>query len=82
MFVYAQLGVTLPHYTGDQWRMGTAVSRGDLQPGDLLFFDGLGHEGMYIGNNQMIHAPRTGDVVKISSITGWYAQTYMGARRL
>ena len=57
MFVYAQLGVSLPHYTGDQWRMGTAVSRGDLQPGDLLFFDGLGHEGMYIGNNQMIHAP-------------------------
>ena len=82
MFVYAQLGVSLPHYTGDQWQMGTAVSRGDLQPGDLLFFDGLGHEGMYIGNNQMIHAPHTGDVVKISSITGWYAQTYMGARRL
>lgn len=82
MFVYAQLGVSLPHYTGDQWRMGTAVSRGDLQPGDLLFFDGLGHEGMYIGNNQMIHAPRTGDVVKISSLTGWYEQTYMGARRL
>ncbi len=82
LFVYAQLGVSLPHYTGDQWRMGTAVSRGDLQPGDLLFFDGLGHEGMYIGNNQMIHAPQTGDVVKISSITGWYAQTYMGARRL
>ena len=82
MFVYAQLGVSLPHYTGDQWQMGTAVSRSDLQPGDLLFFDGLGHEGMYIGNNQMIHAPHTGDVVKISSITGWYAQTYMGARRL
>jgi cell wall-associated NlpC family hydrolase len=82
MFVYAQLGVSLPHYTGDQWQMGTAVGRSDLQPGDLVFFDGLGHEGMYIGNNQMIHAPHTGDVVKISSITGWYAQTYMGARRL
>jgi cell wall-associated NlpC family hydrolase len=82
MFVYAQLGVSLPHYTGDQWQMGTAVSRDDLQPGDLVFFDGLGHEGMYIGNNQMIHAPHTGDVVKISSISGWYAQTYMGARRL
>jgi cell wall-associated NlpC family hydrolase len=82
MFVYAQLGVSLPHYTGDQWQMGTAVSRSELQPGDLVFFDGLGHEGMYIGNNQMIHAPHTGDVVKISSISGWYAQTYMGARRL
>lgn len=82
MYVYAQIGVSLPHYTGDQWRMGTAVSREDLQPGDLVFFDGLGHEGMYIGGNQFIHAPHTGDVVKISSISGWYADTYMGARRL
>ena len=82
MYVYAQLGVALPHYTGDQWQMGVAVSRNDLQPGDLVFFDGLGHEGMYIGNNQFIHAPHTGDFVKISSITGWYSDTYMGARRL
>jgi cell wall-associated NlpC family hydrolase len=82
MYVYAQLGVSLPHYTGDQWQMGTAVARGELQPGDLVFFDGLGHEGMYIGNNQFIHAPHTGDVVKISSLTGWYSDTYMGARRL
>ena len=82
MYVYAQIGVALPHYTGDQWQMGAAVSRDDLQPGDLVFFDGLGHEGLYIGNNQFIHAPHTGDVVKISSISGWYADTYMGARRL
>ena len=82
MYVYAQLGVPLPHYTGDQWRMGTSVARSDLQPGDLVFFDGLGHEGIYIGGNQFIHAPHTGDVVKISSISGWYAETYTGARRL
>lgn len=82
MYVYAQIGVSLPHYTGAQWQMGSAVSRDELQPGDLVFFNGLGHEGMYIGNNQMIHAPHTGDVVKISSITGWYSSTYMGARRL
>ena len=82
MYVYAQIGVSLPHYTGDQWRMGVAVSREDLQPGDLVFFDGLGHEGMYIGGGQFIHAPHTGDVVKISPMSGWYAQTYMGARRL
>jgi cell wall-associated NlpC family hydrolase len=62
--------------------MGVAVPRDQLQPGDLVFFDGLGHEGMYIGNNQFIHAPHTGDVVKISSITGWYASTYVGARRV
>ena len=82
MYVYAQLGISLPHYTVAQYRMGVAVSRGQLQPGDLVFFDGLGHVGIYIGQNQFIHAPHTGDVVKVSSITGWYAQTYVGARRI
>ncbi len=82
MYVYAQIGVSLPHYTGAQYAMGVGVSRSQLQPGDLVFFDGLGHEGLYIGNNQFIHAPHTGDVVKISSITGWYASTYVGARRV
>jgi peptidoglycan DL-endopeptidase CwlO len=81
MYVYAQVGISLPHYTVSQYAMGTAVSRGQLQPGDVVFFDGLGHNGIYIGNNQFIHAPHTGDVVKISSITGWYASTFVGARR-
>ena len=53
-----------------------------LQPGDLVFFNGLGHNGIYIGGNQFIHSPHTGDVVKISSITGWYEDTWYGARRL
>ena len=83
MYVYAQLGVSLPHYTGAQWNMGVPVSRSDLQPGDLVFFDGLGHVGIYIGGDQFIHAPHTGDVVKISSLNeGWYAATYVGARRI
>jgi cell wall-associated NlpC family hydrolase len=82
MYVYAQLGVSLPHYSGDQWVVGTPVARDQLEPGDLVFFDGLGHEGIYIGNNEFVHAPHTGDVVKISSITGWYEATYMGARRV
>jgi cell wall-associated NlpC family hydrolase len=82
MYVYAQVGISLPHYTGSQYGMGVPVSRSQLQPGDLVFFDGLGHEGIYVGNNQFIHAPHTGDVVKISSISGWYASTYVGARRV
>ena len=83
MYVFAQVGVSLPHYTGSQWSMGTAVSREALQPGDLVFFNGLGHMGIYIGGGQFIHAPHTGDVVKISSLSdSWYARTYMGARRL
>jgi cell wall-associated NlpC family hydrolase len=81
-YVYSQVGVSLPHYTGAQWNVGVSVSRGDLQAGDLVFFDGLGHVGIYIGGNQFIHAPHTGDVVKISSISGWYASTYVGARRV
>ena len=83
MYVFAQLGVSLPHYTGAQWNMGVPVARGDLQPGDLVFFDGLGHVGIYIGGDQFVHAPHTGDVVKVSSLDeGWYASSYVGARRI
>jgi cell wall-associated NlpC family hydrolase len=83
MYVYAQVGVSLPHYTGAQWNVGVPVSYSDLQPGDLVFFNGLGHEGLYIGGGQFIHAPHTGDVVKVSSLSeSWYASTYVGARRI
>jgi len=81
-YVYSQVGVSLPHYTGAQWNVGVPVSRGDLQPGDLVFFDGLGHVGLYIGGDQFIHAPHSGTVVQISSLSGWYASTYVGARRI
>ncbi len=81
MYVFAQVGVSLPHGVAAQYAMGTPVSRSALQPGDMVAFDGLGHDGIYIGGNQFIHAPHTGDVVKISSLTGWYASTYVGARR-
>jgi cell wall-associated NlpC family hydrolase len=82
-YVYSQVGVSLPHYTGAQWNVGVPVSRSDLQPGDLVFFDGLGHVGIYVGGGQFIHAPHSGDVVKISSLgESWYANTYVGARRV
>jgi cell wall-associated NlpC family hydrolase len=83
MYVYAQMGVSLPHYTGAQWQMGVPVAYNDLQPGDLVFFDGLGHVGIYIGGGEFIHAPHTGDVVRIDSLSeAWYAATYDGARRI
>ncbi|MDX6214980.1 MAG: peptidoglycan DL-endopeptidase CwlO [Frankiales bacterium] len=83
LFAYAQAGISLPHYTGDQWNQGRHVSRGELQPGDLVFFEkNLGHVGMYVGNGNFIHAPHSGDVVKISSLTGWYDSEYAGAVRL
>jgi cell wall-associated NlpC family hydrolase len=81
-YVYSQVGVSLPHYTGAQWNVGVPVARSDLQPGDLVFFDGLGHVGIYVGGNSFIHAPHTGDVVRVSSLSGWYAATYVGARRI
>ena len=83
MFVYAQVGVSLPHLAAAQFNYGTPVSIDQLEPGDLVFFDGLGHVGIYIGGGQFIHAPHTGDVVKISSLCdSWYSATFVGARRL
>ncbi len=83
MYVYGQLGVSLPHNAAMQFGYGTPVPRSALEPGDLVFFDGLGHNGMYIGGGQFIHSPHTGDVVKISSLyDSWYASTWVGARRL
>jgi cell wall-associated NlpC family hydrolase len=83
MYVYAQVGVSLPHNAAAQYGSGVAVSREQLEPGDLVFFDGLGHNGIYIGGGQFIHSPHTGDVVKISSLyDSWYAATYVGGRRI
>ena len=81
MYVYAQIGISLPHNAAMQFGMGTPVAESDLQPGDLVFFYNLGHVGMYIGGGNFIHAPHTGDVVKISPLAGWYQGVYDGARR-
>jgi peptidoglycan DL-endopeptidase CwlO len=84
MYVYAQLGVSLPHYTVSQYDYPNSVyvPRSELEPGDLVFFAGLGHVGIYIGNNQFIHAPHTGADVEIDSLTGWYSSEYYGAKRI
>jgi peptidoglycan DL-endopeptidase CwlO len=83
MYVFSQIGVSLPHHAASQYGYGVPVSRDQLQPGDLVFFDGLGHVGIYIGSGQFVHAPHTGDVVKISSLDeSWYASTFVGGRRL
>ncbi|ONH30205.1 C40 family peptidase [Pseudofrankia asymbiotica] len=78
-WVWAKAGVHLPHYTGDQWNAGRHVSRDQLIPGDLVFFNGsLDHVGIYIGNDQMIHAPHTGAVVRVESV--WWS-SFQGAVR-
>lgn len=83
MYVFAKIGVSLPHYAAAQYQMGSPVSKDQLQPGDLVFFRGLGHMGMYIGGGNMIHAPHTGDVVKISPLSDpYYVANWVGARRV
>ena len=83
MYAYSAVGVSLPHSSYAQYNMGVAVPRDQLQPGDLVFFDGLGHEGLYIGGGMFVHAPHTGTVVQVASLdSGWYAATYVGARRI
>jgi cell wall-associated NlpC family hydrolase len=82
MYVFAQIGVSLPHSSYAMMGMGTPVSIGQLQPGDLVFFSGGSHMGIYIGGGQFIHSPHTGDVVKISSMSGYYSSAFSGGRRI
>lgn len=79
--------INLPRTSAEQARMGTAVSRSDLQPGDMVFFNTAGsrisHVGMYIGNNRFIHAPRTGKSIEITSMSNKYwSARYVTARRV
>ena len=84
-YVYAQLGVSLPHNTVAQWhdRIAVSIPRDQLQPGDLVFFNRLDHVGIYIGGGYIIDAPHTGTDVRIDSLDeGWYAANYDGAKRI
>jgi cell wall-associated NlpC family hydrolase len=81
-YVYAHFGVRLPRTSYAQFNDGARVRRGGLKPGDLVFFDGLGHVGIYVGHNKFIHAPHTGSRVKIEQLGGWYSSRLDGARRL
>jgi cell wall-associated NlpC family hydrolase len=81
MYVYAQLGISLPHYTVSQWDVTQPISTSQMQPGDLVFFDGLGHVGIYIGGGQFVDAPHTGSVVRIDSLAAW-GGSFDGARRV
>jgi cell wall-associated NlpC family hydrolase len=91
-YVFAQLGVSLPHYAAAQYYSpdGVWVAPDRLRPGDLVFFTGSdgtrkvpGHVGIYAGDGYLIDAPHTGSFVRIDSLDGsWYAHQYVGARRI
>ena len=78
---YNQVGIGLPHNAAQQYYQSMRISRDALLPGDLVFYNGLAHVAMYIGDGYVIHAPTTGDVVKIATIDG-AATPYYGAGRL
>jgi peptidoglycan DL-endopeptidase CwlO len=80
MWAYAQVGISLPHYTGSQFNSGVHVARNDLEPGDLIFFfPNISHVGMYIGNGMMIDAPNFGEDVKVQPV---YWSAFVGAVRI
>ena len=86
-YVFAQSGITLPRTTADQVKMGSFVSKSDLQPGDLVFLQntyrqGVSHVGIYIGDGKMIHASSSKGVVTSSLSTSYYTQHYHSARRV
>jgi len=80
------LGVTLPRTAATQARTGVAIKKSELQAGDLVFFNTRGarysHVGIYAGDGQFIHAPRTGAVVRVETMNSYWAKRYTGARRL
>ena len=85
MYIFDKLGIDLPHQSGSQFSMGTAVSRDDLREGDLVFFNtsgrGVSHVGIYVGNGKFAHSASKG--VAISSLSeSYYVNRYIGAKRI
>lgn len=81
-YAWRKAGVKLPRVAASQFaRIRKKVSWKDLQPGDLMFFHGLGHVGMYVGHGKMIHSPRTGERVRIDKLSGYRKSTFAGAVR-
>lgn len=80
-YAYRQIGKSVPHYTYAIWGQFPQVPYDQLQPGDLVFFSNLGHMGIYIGGGNMVHAPQTGDVVRVTSLASRRPGNYVGAVR-
>jgi cell wall-associated NlpC family hydrolase len=80
-YVYGKLGVRLPHNAAAQYAYGRAVDPRHLRPGDLVFFSGLGHVGLYIGRGRFIHAPQSGERVRVQSLAS-RTGSLAGARRV
>lgn len=86
MYIYDKLGIDLPHQSGSQFSMGTAVSRSDLREGDLVFFNttgkGVSHVGIFVGNGKFAHASSSNGVIINSLSESYYVNRYVGAKRI
>lgn len=82
MWAYERVGISLPHRAASQATIGRRIALRRLQPGDLLFFRGYGHVGMYIGRGRMVHAPQSGEHVEVVSLAGRYGSRLVEIRRV
>ncbi len=85
-YVFLKLGLTLPHQSGSQYKMGTAVSKSQMRPGDLVFFNtfgkGVSHVGIFVGGGKFAHASSSRGVTVSSLSESYYANRYIGAKRV
>jgi cell wall-associated NlpC family hydrolase len=82
-WAYGRLGIELPHSSYALYDQGRRVARSRMKAGDLLFFSGLGHVGIYVGRGQMVHAPHSGRLVEVVSLGGSsYGGRLVGVRRV
>lgn len=82
-WAYSRLGVELPHSSYALYDVGRRVARSRMKPGDVLFFSGLGHVGLYLGRGRMVHAPQSGRTVEVVTLRrSHYGDRLVGARRV
>ena len=82
MYAFGQVGVAVPHNAAQQFRLGVPVARDRLVPGDVVFFNELRHNGIYLGDGRFVHATKPGGVKIARLDDGWFRTRWVGARRL
>ncbi len=82
MYAFGQVGVAMPHNAAQQFRLGTPVDRNRLTPGDVVFFNQLRHNGIYLGDGRFVHSTKPGGVKIARLDDDWFRTRWVGARRL